>query len=85
MPKRRTVNIHGLKVAIASDKECEAADFVVCAHATIPLYFADNVTGPCSECGDLLQWRPYMPKKPPRICMRCLSIREAIRGKVGRA
>lgn len=75
MPKRRGVNILGLDVGIASDKECEAADFVVCAAATVPLLFADNLTGPCSDCGDLLQWRPYMPTKPPRIsaCGACRS------------
>lgn len=83
--KRRTVDVLGLKVQVASDEECEAADFVVCAAMTVPLYFADNLTGPCSDCGDLLQWRPHAPKKPPKICVRCVTIRQAIQQRAGRA
>lgn len=81
---RRTVEIAGLKIEVVSDEECEQADAVVCVQATIPLYFADNVTGPCADCGDLLQWRPHAPKTPPKICMRCLEIRRIVeQGKRG--
>lgn len=80
MPKPgETVELFGLKINVVSDEECEQADAVVCAHATIPLYFRDNVTGPCADCGDLLQWRPHAPKKPPKVCMRCIEIREISR------
>ena len=72
----QSIELFGLKINIASDEECEAADAVVCAPATTPLYFPDNITGPCADCGDLLQWRPHAPKTPPRVCMRCIEIRE---------
>ena len=75
----QSINLFGLKINIASDEECEAADAVVCAPVTIPLYFRGNITGPCADCGDMLQWRPHAPKKPPRVCMRCIEIREISR------
>lgn len=74
-----TVELFGLKLNIASDEECEQADAVVCAPVTVPLYFRDNIVGPCADCGDMLQWRPHAPKKPPKICMRCIEIREISR------
>ena len=79
MTKRDTVKMCGLKVKVASDEECERAEAVICAPATVPLYLADNLTGPCADCSDPLQWRPHVPRTPPKICFRCLEIREILK------
>jgi hypothetical protein len=45
---------------------------VVCARITSPLMMPDNATGPCSECGAMLQFRPNLP--PGRKwCMECAA------------
>jgi hypothetical protein len=65
--KRRPVPIK-----VASDAECEAADYVLCVRlADDPGAFTDNCTGPCSRCGETVIWRPYMPTRPLRICLGC--------------
>lgn len=33
---------------------------------------ADNATGPCSECGVMLQFRPFM-SHVKRLCMQCAA------------
>ena len=70
-----TVNLGGLECDIVTDEEAERADFVGCMSVTTPLIFPDNETGPCVDCGDPLQWRPYAPRKPPRVCLFCAQIR----------
>ena len=55
MKGREAVEALLRNVQVVSDAEAEKADAVVCAPVTIPLYFADNLTGPCADCGDLLQ------------------------------
>jgi hypothetical protein len=58
-----------------SREDAESANAVVCTYETIPLILPDNLTGPCADCGDMLQWRPESPAKPEKICYRCASIR----------
>ena len=65
----------GLVLPSATPAEMERAEFMVCANITMPLIMADNETGPCRDCGDMLQWRPNGPKKPPRLCLDCTTIR----------
>ena len=69
------VTIAGLAVTVVSQAQGERAAFVVCIGLTVPLTFADNRTGPCADCGDTLQWRPHAPRKPPKLCMDCATIR----------
>lgn len=70
-----TVSIHGVECKVVTDEVAESADIVVCTDATVPLYFSDNLTGPCADCGQILQWRPHAPKKPPRVCVTCAAAR----------
>ncbi len=70
-----TVEIKGIQCQIVSPEDAEKSDFVVCAPETVPLYFPDNLTGECADCGDPIQWRPHAPRTPPKICMRCMEIR----------
>lgn len=62
-----------MKIPIVSNEEAEKCDLVVCVRKTSPVarVFDDNEEGPCCKCGETVVWRPYMPKKPPRICMEC--------------
>jgi hypothetical protein len=71
------VRLHGLECEIVTDIEAEGASVVVCIAVTRPLTFPDNQTGPCVDCGVLLQWRPHAPKRPPRICLPCVTARAA--------
>ena len=45
-------------------------DVLVCTEVTEPLYIKDNATGPCSECGTMVQFRPHGAHYR-RICTRC--------------
>ena len=53
--------------------EAECADSVVCRRLTSPLLLPDNVIGLCSKCGEAIQHRPHVPKKPPKICDECAA------------
>ena len=68
------VVIGGQTFKIATAGESEGCDGVVCANATTPLLMPDNLTGPCRDCGDMLQYRPYNPKRPPRLCIDCATV-----------
>jgi hypothetical protein len=60
-----------IPINVVSDEEAEQADFVVCMPAGAPTPFDDNETGTCCECGIAVIFRPYNPKRPPRICLQC--------------
>jgi hypothetical protein len=65
-----------LNIPIVSDEEAEKADFVVCVRSPGPKYFPDNEYGHCVVCGHLVTFRPYMPKKPQRLCLECFADKE---------
>lgn len=43
-----------------------------CARVIGPLLIADNLTGPCAECGFKVQYRPHAPKNHVLRCMECM-------------
>jgi hypothetical protein len=46
---------------------------VVCMPASsVDDTFPDNVHTVCALCGTPVVHRPYVPKKPPKICMPCI-------------
>ena len=59
------------KVRIAPDEELEEASMVVCMPNDSPSYFSDDVYTTCAECGVGIHHRPYMPKKPKKVCIEC--------------
>jgi hypothetical protein len=66
-----------LRLEVCSDAEAEAAAFVVCVRlADDPGGFTDNQLALCCACGEPVVFRPYMPKRPPRICLQCVLARE---------
>jgi hypothetical protein len=44
---------------------------LMCARVDGPLLLPDNLTGPCSECWSLVQYRPHAPDGIRLICMEC--------------
>jgi len=65
-----------MTIKIVSDEEAEQCDFLVCTRADVPSPFDDNLTGFCSDCGTKVQFRWHAPRKPKRICMECMMLRE---------
>lgn len=63
-----------MTIEIVSDEEAENADFCICMPAWYESPFSDNEFGVCSKCGCEIMFRPYMPKRPPKICIECAGI-----------
>lgn len=74
---RETAQQLGAPINIVSDEEAETADVVVCVRVGTPSPFTDNLVGHCLHCGHAILYRPYVPKKPVKICMQCLPAFEA--------
>jgi hypothetical protein len=51
--------------------DAECADVVVCRRLTQPLLMPDNHIDICSKCGEAIQHRPHVPKRPPKVCDLC--------------
>jgi hypothetical protein len=49
----------------------EDSDLLVCARLTSPLMMPDNLIDICSKCGEAIQHRPHVPKRPRKICLQC--------------
>lgn len=63
------------------DSDGEHADIVVCRLVTSPLLEPDNLVANCMKCFRMVQFRPYAPKKPPRLCDECAAPEMAKRAK----
>lgn len=62
-----------LKIPIVTEAEAEESDYAVCCRqADDPGEFTDNLVGQCCACGEAVIFRPYMPARPPKICVQCL-------------
>lgn len=51
-------------------EEIEAVDAVVCGYAEAN-HFADNIRTTCHDCERAIVHRPYVPKKPVKLCLDC--------------
>jgi hypothetical protein len=69
------ITIAGVPVTIASEEDCEGADFVVCCRSGMWTPFTDNVAASCADCGHPIFHRPTAPKTPPKICIECAGDR----------
>lgn len=54
-----------------SDAEAEKADCVACLPFGSHSPFSDNVFTTCHDCGTGIFHRPYAPKLPKKLCIRC--------------
>ena len=64
--------VAGIPIEIVSGQECEKADWWVCVPWSTPARFPNDIRGTCCACGMAVRHRPYAPKKPPKICVRCV-------------
>jgi hypothetical protein len=71
MPRWPQVKIAGVNVNVVPDSVAESCDLAICADWDGPRYFPDDVRAVCAGCGKALRHRPYMPKKPMKMCMEC--------------
>lgn len=60
-------------IQIVSDEEAEQSDLVLCMPDGQGEYFLDDVRTTCALCGRRIHHRPHVPKKPPKICIYCVS------------
>lgn len=70
----KKIEIAGVPFTVVSDEEANLADMVVCARADMDSPFDDNETGVCCKCGTAIIFRPYVPKKLPRVCLTCAIV-----------
>lgn len=66
-----------LEIEARSMEECEKADIAVCVTLGTPTPFRDNVLAICADCGTPIIHRPYMPKRPRKVCIKCVAKRIA--------
>lgn len=72
----------GVTAEIVDEAEAEEAAAVICMRVEDmpnPL-FDDDEIGECSLCHEPIRYRPHVPKKPPKICSRCMI--EAMQNRV---
>ena len=62
-----------LPIKVVSEAEAETVDFVVCCRVGMATPFDDNVFDVCAHCGHAIFFRPYMPKRPAKICVECAT------------
>jgi hypothetical protein len=65
---RAFTTIDGHRVDVVEDAEAEHCHFVMCGPAS---FFPDDVHTLCAFCGAGIVHRPYVPAKPPKICIAC--------------
>jgi hypothetical protein len=68
----KPVEFGGGSISVVSDEEAEECDYLVCVTADTPSSFPDNLVGFCCECRVPVIYRWHAPRKPKRICMRCM-------------
>jgi hypothetical protein len=44
----------------------------ICCMAWPPLLLPDNIRAPCATCGRMIQYRPDAPRRPLKVCARCI-------------
>lgn len=52
----------------------EEADFLVCALASSPVGFADDLFGVCCQCTVAIRFRPHASKTIAKMCVACTAM-----------
>lgn len=64
--------IFGVPVTVVSSEEdAKNATLVVCMLWNEGTRSPDDVAAACWGCGAKLRHRPYMPTRPPKLCLTC--------------
>lgn len=61
-----------IPIKVVSDAEAETAEYAVCLRDGSPTPFTDNLKGECALCAAPIIFRPYIPKKPMKVCLECM-------------
>lgn len=62
------------EVKVVTPKEAEKADIIICRLKVDFERVPDiSVTDTCSKCGEDVIIRKDAPKKPKRVCMKCMT------------
>jgi hypothetical protein len=61
----------GPLVDVVPDDVAATADIVVCVRQGAPVHFPDDVLDVCAGCGVGIRYRPYIPKRPMKLCVPC--------------
>jgi hypothetical protein len=65
------VRIGPIEANVVSNEVAETADIYVCADWDGPVYFTDDLKASCAMCRRAVRHRPYGPKRPMKLCMKC--------------
>ena len=50
------------------------ARIVICAPASLPMIFRDDLEGHCALCHEAVRFRPHVPQRRVLICLACFII-----------
>jgi len=50
------------------------ARIVVCAAATLPVFFREDLEGTCALCRQAVRFRPHVPQVRVLVCLECFII-----------
>ena len=62
------MKLFGIDIRVATNDECDAVELVICGNVS---HFTDDVRTSCAACGAAIVHRPYVPARPPKVCMSC--------------
>lgn len=63
-----------LRAQIVEPADAEEAHFMMCAPPWASTH-ADDVITQCDGCGQPIVHRPHVPTRPPKLCLRCGTVR----------
>lgn len=69
--RRKFVKVGGRRIEVVPKERAEEATYAICAPASWPAHFADDLFGTCIACGTSVRFRPSCPQKPPKLCVPC--------------
>lgn len=58
-------------ITVVTSQEAEDTTYVMCVSDEGPAYFSDDIHTSCHFCERPIRHRPHVPKRPPKICVRC--------------
>jgi hypothetical protein len=67
-----SMNTETGRFGVATHAEAETFDATVCMPWSDPPILPDNVRGSCAHCGIALQFRPDAPRRPIKVCPKCV-------------
>lgn len=61
-------------VYVSDDEDdAEGADYYICARASMPAKFDDDLFDFCCRCDEKVRYRPHGPMTPKKLCIECAT------------